>query len=118
MIRTQNPAGPARLIVSTDGASARPAPATLGGDGVIGWSSDGRALLVQRGAFTADTRIDRVDVATGAVVPWRTSLGPEDRTGDIVVAPAHVAADGEAHAYTYVRRLSDLFLLTQLARRP
>ena len=76
------------------------------------WTPDGRELWVARYEDTPP-RIERVDVASGRARPW-PRLGrsaPGDLSGQyrILVTP-----DGEAYAYGYHRRLSDLYLTSPL----
>jgi hypothetical protein len=76
------------------------------------WTPDGRELWVARYEDTPP-RIERVDVASGRARPWHrlSRSAPGDLSGQyrILVTP-----DGEAYAYGYHRRLSDLYLTSPL----
>ena len=96
------------------GEASQPAPGFEETDdpitGMVGWSSDGKALFVRNGT-AVPSRIDRVEIATGR----RTLLaevGPVDRTGLFNFAPSSVSKDGTQYAYSYAKRLSTLFVVT------
>ena len=76
--------------------------------GALQWSADGKSVyLGRRGGM------DKLDLATGRSEPWKEFL-PADPTGVIVVQPWLVTPDGKAYVYTYVRVLSDLYLVDGL----
>ena len=58
-------------------------------------------------------KVLKLDVATGRVEPWR-DLAPEDPAGVFKIHPVRVAPDGRAWAYTYLRLLSDLYVVEGL----
>jgi hypothetical protein len=99
---------------SLDGTETRPAPWIGSDEWVDAWSPDGRY------AFVADSwqppfRVSRVDVATGRREPW-LDTSPPDPAGvakgfwnNAVLTP-----DGRYYAYSYIRKLSDLFLVDGL----
>jgi len=74
-------------------------------------SGDGRFLFV--GRVGMPYRVDRLELATGRVTPWK-ALRPDDLTGVTHVIWAALAADGEAYAYTYGRYFQDLYLVEGL----
>jgi hypothetical protein len=79
-------------------------------DSVVGWNADGRELFIRTGT-DVPARIDRLDTLTGR----RTLLaevGPADRTGLFVFLPTSVSKDGRQNGYSYVKRLSTLFVVT------
>jgi hypothetical protein len=57
--------------------------------------------------------VSRVDVATGARTPWKTLL-PSDSAGVTSVRFVRIRHDGRSYAYSYVRRLSQLFIISGL----
>jgi hypothetical protein len=69
-------------------------------------STDRRFLFV--GEEGVPGRIDRLDLATGQRIPWKT-LKPEDPAGVYGVSEFKVAPDGQAYAYSYLRTLQDLY---------
>lgn len=77
------------------------------------WDGDGRHLFALAPKVGPRARIVRVDSVTGERSLWR-ELGPADpvgiqRLGDVMGTP-----DGRAYAYTYHRRLSELFVVDGL----
>ena len=124
------PEGIAGVIVSPDGrfvagvsrdqrlhacpiGGGDPTPVTdlLPRERMLQWASDGRSLYVGRfgGASVSVARIDR---ETGRRVPWRVFSVP-DLAGagflSVVLTP-----DARSYAYSYVRRLDDLYLVEGL----
>ena len=58
-------------------------------------------------------RVDRLDVATGRREPWK-ELAPADLAGVAGVTNIVLTPDARSYAYTYVRRLSNLYLVEGL----
>lgn len=79
-------------------------------DRIVGWSDDCRALFLERGIWRRTEVVDRVEIATGKVTPWRT-LTPTDVPGDAIITNIHVATGGRAYAYSYAQVSSDLYLM-------
>lgn len=101
-----------QLLHPVDGGAAQPARGLRADDQVIRWSGDGRSLFVYHpGLIPAE--VDRVDVSSGARVPWR-QLEPADRAGVVAVTPVLLSADGAAYVYGYRRVLSDLYVVDGL----
>jgi eukaryotic-like serine/threonine-protein kinase len=98
---------------SLSGEPSLPAPGLEDTDdptSMVGWSSNGKELFVLSGT-AVPSRIDRVDIETGR----RTLLAevaPADRTGLFVFSPSTVSKDGAQYAYSYMKRLSTLFVVT------
>ena len=78
----------------------------------IGWTADGRQLFVQREGEVPE-RIQKLDLATGTVVPWK-ELTLEDLAGVVRIDPVRVAPDGRSWAYSYIRVLSNLYVVEGL----
>jgi hypothetical protein len=76
-------------------------------------SGDGRFVFLGREPVGMPYRVDRLDLATGHVTPWKT-LRPDDLTGATHIVAVAITADGEAYAYTYGRYLLDLYLVEGL----
>jgi hypothetical protein len=55
-------------------------------------------------------RVFRIDLATGERTLWK-ELMPRDAAGISAVDPV-ISRDGRAYAYSYLRRLEDLYLAT------
>ncbi len=77
-----------------------------------GWSPDGRELFVlSRGQIPA--QVFRVDIATGKRTLWK-SLEPADSAGIDTIGRVNLSADNQSYVYSYVRTLSDLYLVEGL----
>jgi len=77
----------------------------------VGWSADGRSPLLQPGDDVPVT-IDKLDFATGKVTPFKT-IAPTDATGLLSVTIRSMSADGQQYAFSYVKRVSTLFVVSQ-----
>ena len=77
-------------------------------DGVDQRSADGRFLYVHR-SNELPLQVYRVEIATGRREPWRT-LMPSDAAGVSAASPG-ITPDGSAYIYSYIRTLSDLYLV-------
>jgi hypothetical protein len=106
-------------LVSIESGDAQPVTAMSAADLPIQWSPDRRFLYAvdgtQRpGLPTVNVDIVRVDVETGARVPWKT-LAPADPVGVETLRPTVVITpDAQSYCYSYVRRLGDLFTVDGL----
>jgi Tol biopolymer transport system component len=97
--------GPPRRIPSpTNGLDA--------GMGPIGWTADGQRLFIYR-AGEVPTRIQTLDLATGRIDPWK-QLTLEDLAGVVRIDPVAIAPDGRSWAFSYVRVLSNLYVVEGL----
>jgi Tol biopolymer transport system component len=78
---------------------------------VMSWSGDGKSIFT----FVNDiaTSVSKVDVATGKVTPWKTFI-PSDRAGIVGIANVKITPDERSYAYTYERRLSELYIISGL----
>ncbi|HEX5070404.1 MAG TPA: hypothetical protein VFV78_09340 [Vicinamibacterales bacterium] len=101
--------GPPALYPIAGGA-ARPIPGIGETDNVVGFTDDGRALIVRRDGLVP-AALDRLDLATGARTEFK-ELAPADRAGlvRIAVSGPVIKADGTQYAYSYLKRLSTLFV--------
>jgi hypothetical protein len=79
---------------------------------VAGWSDDGRKLYVSTGK-DVPAQIHQIDVATGQR-SLLIELAPTDRIGMFLMTPFSVSKSGAEYAYSYVRRLSTLFVVDPL----
>jgi Tol biopolymer transport system component len=75
------------------------------------WSADGKFAYIWSNENSR--RVDRLDLATGRTRPWKEFL-PADPTGIILVQPMLISPDGKSYVYTYVRVLSDLYVVEGL----
>jgi DNA-binding winged helix-turn-helix (wHTH) protein len=92
-----------------DGGERVPLP-TIGRSAPLFWSTDARALFVSA-PDPAGIRVERLEIASGRRTPWRT-LGPSDRVGFVRVGARAGTLDGAAVAFSVVRSLSELDLVT------
>jgi Tol biopolymer transport system component len=101
-------------IYPIDDGEPRPIPGLLPGELPLRWASDG-SLYVRPplGTVALPQKIDRLDPATGRRQPWR-ELAPADPAGVTGVTTVILTADARSYAYTYVRRLSNLYLVEGL----
>lgn len=81
------------------------------GDWPILWSADGRSLLVTR-LDVSPTEVYLVDIRTGERRLWKTFVPPdpagvENSFGEWVVP----TPDGRSYSYSYMRNLSELYLV-------
>jgi hypothetical protein len=72
---------------------------------------DGHFLLVRRSGMPC--HVERLDLTTGQLSPWRVLL-PEDAVGVDEIYDPVFSADGEVYAYSYIRKVVDLYLFDGL----
>jgi Tol biopolymer transport system component len=94
------------------GGEPRPIPGMQPGDVPIRWSVDERSLFVFRKSESVP-KIYLVDLATGRNELWKEII-PADRAGIINVWGARVALDDRSYYYSYMRSLSDLYVMDGL----
>jgi dipeptidyl aminopeptidase/acylaminoacyl peptidase len=79
---------------------------------VTGWAADGHSLFVMaRGQIPA--QVYRLDPVTGQKSLWK-SVEPADSAGIDTIGRMMMSADNKAYVYSYVRTLSDLYLVQAL----
>jgi Tol biopolymer transport system component len=103
-----------RLLSVPDGA-AQLVPGVLTGEMPAGWSGDSRALFVYRFG-DQPVSIRRVDIASGKGTVVAEVL-PSDPGGVDWIGPITITPDGSRFAYSYLRTLSQLFLVRGLEKR-
>jgi serine/threonine protein kinase/Tol biopolymer transport system component len=106
--------GPDRktYLYSVAGGEPRLAPGVEPTEVPTGWSADGTELFViLRGEIPA--RVFRVDIATGKRTLWK-SLEPADSAGIDTIGRVNLSLDTKSYVYSYVRTLSDLYLVEGL----
>jgi hypothetical protein len=96
-------------VYPIDGGNPTTIPGTTADERVIRWDADGRSVLVFRGSEVPAT-VERIDISTGRREFVR-KIGPVDPTGVLNVREVILSEDGKAHAYTFRRMLSHLFLV-------
>jgi hypothetical protein len=95
-----------------DGGAPRPIPGFEPGEGPVGWSRDGRSLFLER-IQELTIQIHRLDTLTGRRERL-FGLVPPDPAGIVGYAAVAVRADGKSHAYSFIRNLSELYLIEGL----
>ena len=98
-------------LIDVERGSASPLPPMPAGYRPVGWTADGRSLFISKSDIAAT--VAKFDIATGALTPWKTLL-PSDRAGVTDVSNISITPDERSYAYTYHRRLSELYLVTGL----
>jgi dipeptidyl aminopeptidase/acylaminoacyl peptidase len=78
----------------------------------IRFDESGRSLYVASGTHLQQ-RVDWLDLESGKRSTWR-ALKPPDPTGIIFVGPPVVAEDGSRYAYSFLKQMSDLFVVEGL----
>jgi eukaryotic-like serine/threonine-protein kinase len=75
------------------------------------WSADGKSLFVSQLTNWASMRIFRFDFATSQCRLWK-EVTPSDRVGLDGILALSISADERCFAYSYMRVLSELFVVT------
>lgn len=91
------------------GGEPRPVPGAEPDENVIQWSSDGRYLYLADSG-QPPVKITRLDLTNGKRQVWRT-INPQDTVGITNISPVCITADGQMYAYSYLRVLSDLYVV-------
>jgi DNA-binding winged helix-turn-helix (wHTH) protein/Tol biopolymer transport system component len=92
----------------TAGGKPQPVPGVQKGWRAVAWDARGRIYLRDT---SVPATLERLDPATGRVQRV-AELAPRDRAGVMETIRVVVARSGEAWAYTYIRHLSDLYVVT------
>jgi DNA-binding winged helix-turn-helix (wHTH) protein/Tol biopolymer transport system component len=92
----------------TAGGAPQPVPGAQKGWWAVAWDGKGRIYL-RDGSVPAVLR--RLDPSTGHIQRL-AELAPRDRAGVMETIRVVVARSGAAWAYTYIRHLSDLYVVT------
>jgi hypothetical protein len=104
-----------RVLLSVDGGPTRPCPGIEPQDRLLRWSADGRSIFIRRDERLA-IQVYRLDVASGGrTLLWE--LAPPDRAGVTLYHDnfnLRVTPDGKSYAYSFLRSLSELYLVEGL----
>jgi Tol biopolymer transport system component/predicted Ser/Thr protein kinase len=99
-------------LFSVEGGEPKLLPGVLPGEVTTAWSGDGRSIFVlARGQVPA--QVYRVDIATGQRTFWK-SIEPADSAGIDTIGRLLMSEDNKSYVYSYVRTLSDLYLVRGL----
>jgi len=99
-------------LLPIDGGEAQPVRGSRPGDLPIGWSNDGRSLLIGHRGETA-CPVFRLDLQNATNTPWKT-FSPSDTAGLVQAGCPGFSADEQHYVFGYTRILSDLFLVENL----
>ena len=101
------------MIFSADGHTSRPIPDLVRDDYVVQAAPDNRTVFVAT-RHGINKRLARLDLETGQRVHLKDIVIP-DSAGVKHIAPQYpvllVTPDGETYMYSYLRILSDLYLI-------
>ncbi len=100
------------FLVSSTGGELHPVPQTDIFDRYAGWSEDERSVFLYR-SKDIPARVYKVDLATGKSQVFREFL-PLDSAGLVSIAPLQITPDGKHYVYSFVRMLSDLYVVDGL----
>ena len=106
-IVTRTPEG--LRVYPTAGGNPTTIPGTTRDDQIVRWHSDSRSVLAYRSSEVPAV-VDRIEVSTGRREFVR-KITAADPTGVLNVREVLMSEDGKAHAYTFRRMLSRLFLV-------
>jgi eukaryotic-like serine/threonine-protein kinase len=110
-VASRGPDGKVYLF-PVNGGDPRPVTGLQPDEMISGWTHDGHSVYVMaRGQVPAQVFL--VDLATGRRTLWK-SLEPADSAGIDTIGRVTVSADGKGYVYSYVRTLSDLYLVQGL----
>jgi eukaryotic-like serine/threonine-protein kinase len=99
------------VLIDVPGGAVHPLPPMLPGHIPFAFTSDGTSLFTESVNIAAT--VAKYDIATGKSTVWRTLL-PADHAGITAVSNISIAPDERSYAYTYYRRLSELYLISGL----
>ena len=97
------------------GAAPQPIRGLAKGERVVGWAGDGRGIHVRSELAALPVVLRRLDPVTGAGSPVR-SFSPPDPAGHLQIRSVFMTPDARTVAYTYDRKLSELFEVDGLSR--
>jgi DNA-binding winged helix-turn-helix (wHTH) protein/Tol biopolymer transport system component len=100
-----------QCVLDLESLEETPLPG-MSGDAALFWDADNRHLFMRQ-PRPMPAMVSRVDSRTGQRTPWRELL-PPDAVGVAGIADIVGTPDGKAYAYTYYRRLSELFVVEGL----
>ena len=96
---------------ATDGSSAADLPGLTDTNQPVGWTDDGRGLIVA--TFSIPVRLERVDLSTGVRKLLREIRAPDLDSRRLTVRTA--SADGEQFAYSGINRQRTLYIVKGVA---
>lgn len=100
------------VLYPLDGGEPRPVPGVLDGEVPVARTGDGRSLLV-RNPSEVPNRVFLIDLGTGKRTFWK-ELMPPDPAGVLGIPGVVATPDHEHYAYTYIRMLTELYVVDGL----
>jgi len=100
------------FLYPVEGGEARPIPLDPDVIDVLRWDASGRGLFVLKEA-PPGVEIWRFDVSSGRQEKV-AAVGPSDPTGTNGIDTVYLTPDGKTYAYSVMRQLSTLFVVTGL----
>ena len=101
-----------RWLYPIAGGEPVPFPVSLDpDDAVIRFEPDGKSVLVRRAGLPA--KIERISLDSGRREEIR-QISPSDPAGVQAIVNVHFSADAKSYAYSYMRSLSDLWVVDGL----
>ncbi len=97
-----------RMLFPLEGGESRKIPGLEPADQLIRWSADGRSLYVAQSGLPV--RVYKLDISSGRRELWK-EINSSDPAGLISIRFSTLSSDEKAYAYTYLRILSDLFIV-------
>ncbi|MGH7682094.1 MAG: protein kinase domain-containing protein, partial [Candidatus Eiseniibacteriota bacterium] len=101
--------GDAAFLLNVDSGAREPVPSLKPDDMPVRFDLDSRHLFVARTA-EHPPRIERVELSSGARSLVR-ELRPPEPSGIVYIGGVVATPDGTRHAYSFLRSLSDLYLV-------
>ena len=95
------------------GGEAQPIRGMLPGERVVGWSADGGAVFVRPELSVLPVTITRLDLKS-SVRSQILAFTPPDPAGHIQTRGVFMSPDARAFAFTYEKKLSELYLVEGL----
>jgi hypothetical protein len=99
-------------LFPVEGGEPKLVPGMQPGEIATAWTADGRSLFVMaRGQVPS--QVFRVDLSSGQRTLWKM-IEPADAAGIDTVGRVLLSSDTKSYVYSYVRTLSDLYLVQAL----
>jgi Tol biopolymer transport system component len=99
------------MLYPLDGGDPLPIKGMQENEAPMRWSGDGKWMYVRRGSLPVE--VTRLNLATGEREAWQT-VAPADRAGVPGLRSILPTPDGSGYVYTYMRHLSELYVVDGL----
>ena len=108
--------GPGVFLYPVSGGPSRAVMGVEPDDQLVRWDADGKRVFLTRAEGPAvSLSIYRLDLTSGQRELWK-KIGPADPTGlrSIDITDVHLTPDGTVYSYSYMRDLSNLYVVEGL----